>query len=65
MVELGSSSGTDLDGRESMQLLLSVFFVMGAFELWLADWSLIVFRAGNMMNRTAVEAAALELDSDN
>lgn len=64
MVASGSFSGIGLDGRESMQLLFSVFFVMGAVELWIADWSMIVLRASNVMNQPALEAAALELDGD-
>ena len=56
-------SGDGLGARNPMQLLLAVFIVMAAFELWLIDWSRIVFRAGGMMNRPAAEAAELGQNS--
>ena len=42
-----------------MQLIFAFFIVLAAFELWLQDWSRVVFRAGALMNRPAAEAAEL------
>jgi hypothetical protein len=56
-------TGDGLGARNPVQLLLAVFIVMAAFELWLLDWSRIVFRAGDMMNRPAAEAAELGQNS--
>jgi hypothetical protein len=47
-----------------MQLLFAALFAIAAFELWLVDWSLMVFRVGRMMNEPAAEAAALKLDGN-
>jgi len=59
----GLFSGDGLGVRNPVQLLLVVFIVMATFELWLLDWSRIVFRAGGMMNRPAAEAAELGQNS--
>ncbi len=64
MARLGSSSGNAQVGLESMQLLFAALFAIAAFELWLVDWSLMVFRVGRMMNEPAAEAAALKLDGN-
>ncbi len=64
MTESRSSSGNGLAGCELVQIFFAVFIVMFAFRLWLLDWSLIVIRAGSVMNRPAAEAAALDPDRD-